>query len=157
MPTIELSQASFDMLKDIAEPLIDTPDTVIRRLLEAYQAGAQGDGGKPEATKNGRTAARRIVQRDGKRARKGERTRTEEFVAPLLKALKDGGGKLEAHEAIDRVGELMGDRLNEVDRSRLPSGEIRWRNTVRWAAQRLQVEGKLSKNAPYGFWKVGLA
>ena len=154
MPNIELSQASFDMLKELAEPLVDTPDTVIRRLVEAYQADVQGDGAKARSTKNAGTA-RKIVQRDRKRARKGERTPTEEFVAPLVQAVRDAGGKLAAHEAIDRVGELMADRLNEVDLGRLPSGEIRWRNTVRWAAQRLQLQGRLSKNAPYGFWKLG--
>ena len=39
MPTIELSQQTFDRLKELAEPLVDTPDTVVHKLLEAYLAG----------------------------------------------------------------------------------------------------------------------
>jgi hypothetical protein len=154
MPTIDLSQQSFDKLKELAEPLVDTPETVIQRLLDAYHANGAGTAARQKTTKSSSVAPLRIVTRDRKRARKGEKTPIEEFYTPLLRALRDAGGKLPANEAIDRVGQLMEDHLNEVDRSRLPSGEVRWRNTVRWASQQLQQEGKLDKKSTWGVWKV---
>ena len=153
MPTIELSQASFDRLKELAEPLVDTAETVIGRLITAYQAASQFSGSGRKALKNGAGSAK-AIQRDRKRARKGERTPTEEFYQPLLQALSQAGGQLPANDAIDHVGMLMSDRLNPVDLGRLPSGEIRWRNTVRWTQRHLKEEGKLDKNAPYGYWKL---
>jgi len=153
MPTIELSQQTFDRLKDLAEPLVDTPDTVIHKLLEAYVV----DGARvatPRLPKGASLGALKIVTRDRKRARKGEKTPIEEFYAPLVRVLKEAGGKLPANEAIERVGQLMAQSLNDVDRSRLPSGEVRWRNTVRWASQRLQKEGKLDKKNTWGVWKL---
>src|SRR5713226_268406 len=154
MPMIDLSQQSFDELKELAEPFVDTPDTVIQRLLDAYHANGAGAAPRAKTAKGAAVAALKIVTRDRKRARKGEKTPIEQFYAPLVRALKDAGGKLPANEAIERVGQLMAEHLNDVDRSRLPSGEIRWRNTVRWASQHLQKEGKLDKKNPWGIWKL---
>ena len=154
MPTIDLSQQSFDKLKELAEPLVDTPETVIQRLLDAYHANGAGTAPRTKAVKGSSVTALKVVTRDRKRARKGEKTPIEQFYTPLVRVLKDAGGKLPANEAIERVGQLMAEHLNDVDRSRLPSGEVRWRNTVRWASQRLQQEGKLDKKSTWGIWKL---
>lgn len=155
MPTIEVSQVHFEKLKQLAEPLVDTADSVIGRLLEVYQL--HGNGRVAEATpgrKRERSTALKATQRDRKRAKKGERTPTDDFFDPLIRVLEEGGGELPAVEAIDHVGRLMADRLNDVDCARLPSGEVRWRNSVRWARQRLEDLGKLDDKAPYGVWKL---
>lgn len=150
MPTIHVSDALFEKLKALAEPLVDTPETVIQRLIDGQPqppSAARSVGGEA------RPSGSKSVSRDKKRARKGERTRMEVFVEPLVEVLKQAGGHLPASQAIDAVGELMDGRLNEVDRGRLPSGEVRWRNTVRWAHRTLISQGKLTKKAPYGVWK----
>ena len=158
MPRIDISQENFERLKTLAEPLVDTADTVITRLL----AGQNGQhNGRPEpaiaspkkGARGSRTGPRRRG-RKGERARKGERTPTEEFYEPLLRVLAAAGGQLPPVDAINEVGRHMAERLNEVDRARLPSGEVRWRNTVRWARQRLEEQGKLDPKAPYGVWKI---
>jgi hypothetical protein len=158
VPHIEISQENLDRLKSLAEPLVDTADTVLTRLLTAHNGQ---DNGRLElsvptvnqATTGSRSAPRKRG-RKGERARKGERTPTEAFYEPLLQALAAAGGQLPAVEAIDNVGRIMEDRLNEVDRARLPSGEVRWRNSVRWARQRLEEQGKLDGKASYGVWKI---
>ena len=157
MPTIEVSQDTLDQLKSLAEPLVDTADSVIARLIAA-QNGQRTEPVHLELTTN-RTEARRPTTarkrgRKGDRARKGERTPTEGFYEPLLQVLASAGGQLPAVDAINRVGQAMGSKLNEVDRARLPSGEVRWRNSVRWARQRLEEQGKLADKAPYGVWKL---
>ncbi len=159
MPTIEVSQETLDRLKALAEPLVDTADSVIARLIAAAQNGQRSGSVHVELpasraeTRRPASAPRKRGRR-GERARKGERTPTEGFYEPLLQVLASAGGQLPAVEAIDRVGEAMGSKLNEVDRARLPSGEVRWRNSVRWARQRLEEQGKLDAKAPYGIWKL---
>jgi len=150
MPRIEISQENYDRLKALAEPLVDTVDTVLGRLF----AGSNGQSnGRPTGGIEQRPT-RRTAVRDRKRARKGERTPTEEFYRPLLEVLGSAGGQLAPVEAINQVGRIMEAKLNDVDRARLPSGEVRWRNTVRWAAQRLAEQDKLDKGAPHGVWKL---
>lgn len=50
MPNIELSEATFKRLQALARPLIDTPSTVIDRLLDHYAEAGEGasatNGGK---------------------------------------------------------------------------------------------------------------
>ena len=57
-------------------------------------------------------------------------------------ALEEMGGSGEIKEVLDRVREIMGPKLNEVDRENLNSGEPRWRNKCRWARSVLVNQGK---------------
>ena len=57
-------------------------------------------------------------------------------------------------EAIEGVGTLMKDRLNEIDRQATASGEIRWRNAVQWERNEMVVEGLLKKDSPRGVWEL---
>lgn len=143
MRTVELSDETFDALQEIAEPLVDTTDSVVQKLIRLYRQ------------QNGRIS----VQTDGTsgrggRARKGEKTPNQEFYEPIIEVLHKAGGELEAGTAVDRVGELMKDRLNDVDRANLKSGEIRWRNTVRFARNDLVKQGRLDSEAPFGLWRI---
>ena len=153
MPTIKVSEPVFRELQELAEPLVDTPDTVVRRLIEAFREGRQeatGTAKQPSRRRNASSAS----GSGRKRARKGEKTTHQELYQPLLQVLKAAGGQLSASDAIEGVGSVMAERLNDVDRAGLPSGEIRWRNTVRWASHRLQKSGELDPEAPYGFWRL---
>lgn len=96
---------------------------------------------------------RKIFRDDGReviRAARGEKTPNEAFYDPIKKVLADG--QLRCAEAIDRVGRLM--ELNDVDKAVLKSGEVRWRNTCRWARTRLMENGVLDDNAPHGWWRL---
>jgi hypothetical protein len=57
-------------------------------------------------------------------------------------------------EAVDRVGTLMQDRLNHVDRQTMTSGEIRWRNAVQWERNEMVREGLLKNDSPRGVWEL---
>src|SRR5436309_3278221 len=58
MPTIELSQATFSRLQKLAQPFVDTPEDVIRRLLE----GIGSHNGEDPETIEGRD----LVSRAGR-------------------------------------------------------------------------------------------
>jgi hypothetical protein len=51
MPQINVSSNIFDQLKELAEPFVDTPETVISRLIDHYHK-SNGDS-KPSKTKSG--------------------------------------------------------------------------------------------------------
>ena len=141
MPTIHISDATFKQLQELGEVLIDTPETVIQGLIRDH-------GAKPNGKRQGRTVPQ------GRRARKGEKTPNEAFYDPIIKVLHDAGGRLATADAVDRVGELMHERLNEIDRQPLKTGELRWRNTVRFARNDLVTQRKLDNDSDFGFWEL---
>lgn len=138
MPTIQVAEQTFTDLQRLAEPLVDTPDTVIQRLIREHEK----KGVRPARPRR-------------RRAKKGEKTPNQAFYGPILKALREAGGSMPAGEAVDRVGELMGDRLKDLDHEPVKSsGELRWRNTVRFARSDLVKQGKLAKDSPFGIWEI---
>ena len=50
MPTIRISDATFAKLQHIAVPLVDTPSSVIDRLVEKYLSENLNETGKGVAT-----------------------------------------------------------------------------------------------------------
>jgi hypothetical protein len=61
---------------------------------------------------------------------------------PAHQALVKMGGSGKTGKVLDRVGEIMDNRLNTYDRMQLPIiHEIRWRNAISWV--RSDLEGKL--------------
>lgn len=142
MPQVNVSEATFERLKALAEPLVDDGDSVIQRLLDCY--GEDRASLRPGGDFRG----------DHERAKPGDFTAHQDLREPLLQVLREAGGKLKAGDAIDRVGELMENHLNEVDQAHLPSGEVRWRNNVRWACDTLKRDGKISRTAPHGIWEL---
>lgn len=51
MPHIELSESTFKRLQKLAKPLIDTPSTIIDRLIDHYE-DADEDAGSPGVVKD---------------------------------------------------------------------------------------------------------
>jgi restriction system protein len=85
----------------------------------------------------------------------GVRTPEAEFYLPILKALIDKGGRWNAHYTVDKVGQMMQDKLTEIDYGTLPSGrDTRWRNTAMWARKHMIEEGLLKPNSPKGVWEI---
>jgi hypothetical protein len=144
MPTIEISERTFTELQKLAQPLVDTPDSVIQRLLQT-SPGSPG----PEPKLAGTTPRLRV--------RKGQKTPNQAFYGPIVKVLRDAGGRLPTAEAVDRVGELVADQLSEIDMQPLKSGELRWRNTARFARNDLVTKGKLRKDSDFGVWELNEA
>jgi hypothetical protein len=50
---VEVQETTFERLKLLAEPFVDTPDTVISRALDAYE-GAKKNGRHPPTTSSNR-------------------------------------------------------------------------------------------------------
>jgi hypothetical protein len=138
MPTIDLSQDVYSDLKQLADPFEDTPDSVIRRLLDQHA---------------GQTPPRKRA-RPGARAVPGTILPETEYEIPILQALDELGGRAPAGVVTDRVGELLERRLTDQDHERHRSGDVRWRNRTAFARLALVKRDELASDSPRGIWEI---
>lgn len=87
----------------------------------------------------------------GKNLPAGARTPSKAFYLPLLKALQSAGGTMKAADAIQLTGEHI--QLNDYDNELLRSGEVRWKNAVRFARKDL-IESGLMQKGTSGLWII---
>lgn len=163
-PNIDLDDDVFDFLKSNAEPFVDTPNTVLRRLLgmegnrkpaTTRAAPSAGDampssGRTPKSIKkSAKTAAPKRT-----RAAAGTLLPEHDYERPLLKALVDAGGQAAYRDVVDAVGRELKDKLMEADFEKLSSGAIRWQSRLQFVRLRLVGRGFLDKDAPRGVWGI---
>jgi len=134
MKAIRIDEDVWSALQKKARAFEDTPNSVLRRVLGIDRA-------------NGK-------RRRAHRVPRGVRTPQSEFRAPILRILYEAGGSAKMSEVVDGVGALMQQRLNDVDRQTMASGEIRWRNAVQWERNQMVNEGLLRKDSPRGVWQL---
>jgi hypothetical protein len=141
MPTIRIDDEVYALLQSKAEPFTDTPNSVLRREL--------GLDSSAETTFRDRKA--------GRRARTGTILSRFEYDVPILTALARRGGSAPMNEVVDDVGEMLAERLTELDKQPVRSGEIRWRNRAMWRRLRLVKSGLLKEDSPRGIWELSEA
>lgn len=90
------------------------------------------------------------------RLRPGLRTPQRAFFLPILQALVELDGQAQPRKILQRVEQLMGETLNAVDQSPLPSAphRRRWQAAACWARTNLLEKGLLDATAPKGIWKI---
>jgi hypothetical protein len=76
-----------------------------------------------------------------------------QFCKPLSQALLSLGGSAKPAVAIKKVGELLADRLQDVDRALLRTGRVRWDVNTRFARWLLIQRGLLS-GGKHGVWEL---
>jgi len=152
-PVIRVDEEVFGALQSQAEPFVDTPNDVLRRLL-----GLSGPSTSSVAMGGGRLppgGGKRLASGGGERLPAGESTPNGMFRAPILSALAELGGKGRTAEILQLVEAKMSHILNAKDREWLPDGaDIRWRKKAGWEAYNMQKEGLLVKGPPRGVWHL---
>ena len=152
MPTIRVEEDVMQGLKKIAEPFVDTPSSVIRRLLEergvlAKASGSNAlEGGVPKKTPNGKTTARR-----------GSLTPQATYEMFVLHVLGTKlGGSAHKHDVTKAVVDLMKSRgfISTAELERVSTGETRADNTVAWARNALKERGLIKKLSIKGIWEL---
>jgi hypothetical protein len=161
-PTIRIDGEVLEALKQHAEPFVDTPNTVLRRILGLSPGteSADVDGGeRAEHAPRRRRASTRAATRPRRRSRAprakaGTTLPDAEFEIPILEIIRDKGGRAPTREVIDALGERLDGRLTDVDREALASGDIRWRNRAQFARLKLIEQGDMVKASPRGLWEI---
>jgi|SRR5919108_2396992 hypothetical protein len=139
-PTIRVDDEVYDRLKQDAEPFVDTPNSVLRRLL-----------GFDEPEAEPRQPRERVYKG---RAKPGEILDRRAYDRPILEVLARRRGSAPVNEVLDKVGEMLADRLTDRDHEILESGAVRWRNRAMWRRLRLVEAGLLRDDSRRGIWEL---
>ena len=106
MKDISVSEAVFHWLQSLAQPLVDTPDDVLRRLMQSYTVDQQGSppNQPPKTNVNGGEPGEdRPVD-----------PLTEEFIQLVLRNLKERTGDSPIHATWQPKGKRYSLRANKV-------------------------------------------
>lgn len=175
-PTIRVDEEVYASLQGKATPFVDTPNSVLRRLLnlgpshedpmpalEQEIIGLRARVGSDRPAKRRRRATHSGGKRGGPNQQKmQERSRAPsgvllsegEYVIPLLSTLEERGGSAHVGEVIEAVGSKLESRLTELDRARVRSGGVRWQGRVQFVRLRLLEQGFIKKNSSRGIWEI---
>lgn len=135
-------------LQQVAEPLVDDINSVLRRLLDHYRRTGSTPAPAPPPHRAGPVPA------PSSRARRGTTLADADYELPLLSALIELGGRAATSEATDEVGRILAARLGDVDKAALNSGDIRWRNRTAFARLSLVKRGDMDGDTPRGVWAI---
>ncbi|MGA2806127.1 MAG: winged helix-turn-helix domain-containing protein [Acidimicrobiales bacterium] len=184
-PTIRVDDEVYEELKANAEPFVDTPNTVLRRLLSLDPATEPhlDDSDAPEeavllavpsvrsavtprrSARAKRVGVKKVARKKPAKPRTAKRTRApagallpeERYELPMLQALVELGGSASSRAVIERVGTLLKDQFTDLDKEKLESGGVRWESRVQFVRLRLIRQGLMTKEAGRGVWAISSA
>lgn len=81
-------------------------------------------------------------------------TLQREFRCPILRALIEFGGREDDNRVLDRVEQLMKDRLTPDNYTMVSANEPKWRNYARWERNKMKDKGLLARHSPAGIWEI---
>lgn len=162
---IRIDDDVYETLQRRAEPFVDSPNTVLRRILlldepaererKAVESPARAQQKKPKpvrgAPKRAKAPGRR---RKARRASSANLLPESEYELPLLKALHELGGTAPTREVIQALGKKLDGRLTALDKSKIHSGGVRWMNRAQFVRLSLVRSGDLRADPPRGVWAI---
>lgn len=140
MPTVRLDNDVLEALKRLAEPFVDTPSSVVRRLLE----------------EKGLLAKRAAASRPAIPAARG-RTPQPVYEAFLLHVLaRQFAGKGHKRDVTNAVVQQMQNRglLDAADLELVKTGETKAENSIAWGRNALKERGLIARQSPRGVWQL---
>lgn len=151
MPTIRVEDEVFEGLQQLAEPFVDTPNAVIRRLLIEKQILKASP--KPPKRMRPKTAT--------DTAREGPHTLPltpqqvfEQFLLATLAQNFDGRGDKRSvtQTVIERM--VKHGYIGPADLELVATGETKAENTITWGRNALKNRGLISRASPRGIWEL---
>jgi hypothetical protein len=144
MPVIRISAQTLERLKRWAEPLTDTAESALVKVLDAADHEPS-----PAANLGALDPDRRAT-----RPSNGKRLSLEELRQPLMETIYEMGGSVRAGALRPVMRERLSFRLASDDLEPLSSGEERWWNATRWERHQLVEEGLLRSDSERGTWEL---
>lgn len=166
--TIKVDEDVWRRLQQDAVPFVDTPNTVLRRLLgldadtnsltSPAASEPRSDADRPAAggaapAPRSKARPRRSKER-ARRASSADLLPEIEYELPILAALDEAGGRAPTREVLDAVGKALDGRLTAVDRETTSSGTTRWQSRTQLVRLRLVRSGDMLSDSPRGLWEI---
>lgn len=155
---LDTADAEFVLAEDDAPPAAGS--SAARAARAAREApspravAANGSAGGKKSRSSGARSRRAAAAKQGARAPRGSLMRDENYEMPILTALAERGGRAGKNEVLDALEPMLADKLTELDRAEINSGEIRWRNRAQFVRLRLVERGEMVKGSPRGIWEL---
>lgn len=150
MPVIRIGEETWERLKKWAEPLVDTPDDALRKVLDA----ADGHLMRSKVASPKVDEVQSSAHFSDEKPQRGKKIPQQAFNDPILESLYELGGRGHTSEVLARVGHKMKHLLGDYDHQALPSGDIRWQKTANWARYWLTKRGFLKAESERGVWEL---
>jgi hypothetical protein len=148
MTRVDLSEDTYLRLLRRASSFSDTPEDVIRRLLDETEHS-------PDQSNVLHNVHRAVdEQPPPQRAIPGSILAEREYWRPILEIIDESGGSAAATDVIETLGDHMEGLLKPRDYEKLTMGEVRWRNRARFARLRMTEQGLLSSTSHRGVWEL---
>lgn len=147
MSWIEIDEEVLGQIKAQAEPFLDSPNDVLRRLLDLVE-GVRPTCATPPSERPLGAAAWRW------RPDAGEALPEGGYELPILKALAEQGGRSRARAVMRIVGGSMASSFSAADRVRMTNNEERWSNRLRFCRRRMLERGYVRRDSPRGVWEI---
>lgn len=144
MPTVRITDHTWERLKKWAVPLEDTPNDAIAKILDIAET-------LPRAKT---TTLHKVLSKEVKAKPQKKMTPQKDFRQPLLLVIKNLGGKATTSEIRPELLKRMESNLLDGDFSHVSSGEERWWNAACWERKELVDEGLFERNSPRGTWAL---
>ena len=139
MPTIRVEQVVFEGLQKLAQPFVDSPSRVIRRLLEAQGVLQPGASSIPPPKVPNALTPQSVYE--------------QYLLYILAKEFHGQGHKRDVTHAI--VKRMMKDgHIGAPDQELVSTGETKAENTITWARNALKQRGYISRAARRGIWEL---
>jgi predicted CopG family antitoxin len=140
MPTIRVDQDIFEGLQKLAQPFVDSPSMVIRRLLED----------KGVLAKVSQTAPQKSISAN---ALTPQSVYEKYLLYVLAREFNGQGHKRDVTHAI--VKRMMKDgHIGAADQELVSTGETKAENTITWARNALKQRGHINRAADRGTWEL---
>jgi predicted transcriptional regulator len=155
MPTIRLDDDVFNGLKSLAEPFTDTPNSVIRRLLEERGAlpAANAVSEAPIAMPKKLPLEGRVAPHSRPSGLTPQATYEKYLHYVLATQFKGRGDKQEVTKAVLALLQSR-EPLSHADLERVSTGETKAENTIAWGRNALKERGLIRLSSPRGTWEL---
>jgi hypothetical protein len=152
--SITIDDEVYKTLENIARPFVDTPNSVLRRVLGLAETGDDPTLAPPIS--ENRSSKKRGKRQSTRHTRlpKGSLLPETEYELPILRAIAARGEAAPAAEVIEDVGRELSKRFKEAEYTINDSGLVRWKNRAQFARLNLVKTGELDRYAPRGTWRI---
>ena len=175
MPIIRVDDDVWRQLQKKAEPFVDNPNSVLRRLFCLPNPERTSVGNNPNKTgsvvrrgspvTNGTEATRAArgediqstisTPRRSGRAITGTILGQGEYRQPIIYVLAQMGGEGEVQQILERLYDKVEDRLKPLDFELVPSGiNVRWKIQAMYQRKKMVDDGLLDRGALKGIWRL---